>query len=123
MRYQKIVRELTIKDEEQSSRMYSLREIYRSGPDKKIPGLPKLFEIIKTEAREGKISNETAKTAISQLENINSKNTLKTVYILRDFKTQWHNRVLDLRKEDLLNTDEKLAMHLQSIGVGKILNK
>ncbi|MEM0135771.1 MAG: hypothetical protein QXU18_11220 [Thermoplasmatales archaeon] len=120
---QKIVRELTIKDEEQSSRLYSLREVYRSSPGKKIPGLPKLLEIIKTEVKEGKISKEIAKTTISQLESIASKNTLKTVYILRDFKTQWHNRVLDLRKEDLLNTDEKLAMHLQSIGVAKILNK
>ncbi|MEM0136315.1 MAG: hypothetical protein QXU18_14010 [Thermoplasmatales archaeon] len=119
----KIVRELAMKDEERSSRLYSLREVYGSSPDKKIPGFPKLLKIIKTEVKEGKISKETAKTTISQLENITSRNTLKTIYILRDFKTQWHNRVLNLRKEDLLNTDEKLAIHLQSIGVAKILNK
>ncbi|MEM3860722.1 MAG: hypothetical protein QW478_15230, partial [Candidatus Micrarchaeaceae archaeon] len=119
----KVVEGLTVKDEEKASRMYSLREVYRLNLDKKIPGLPKLLEIIKTEAREGKISEKTAETTISQLKNIASKDTLKTVYILRDFKTQWYNRVLDFRREDLLNTDEKLAMHLQSIGVGKILNK
>ncbi|MEM3859431.1 MAG: hypothetical protein QW478_08490 [Candidatus Micrarchaeaceae archaeon] len=74
---QKIVKELTIKDEEQSSRLYSLREVYMSSPGKKIPGLPKLLEIIKTEARDGRITEETAKTTISQLENVASKGTFK----------------------------------------------
>ncbi|MEM3907720.1 MAG: hypothetical protein QXZ17_12820 [Nitrososphaerota archaeon] len=120
---QKVVEGLTVKDEEKASRLYSLREVYRSSLDKKIPGLPHLLEIIKTEAREGKISEETERTSISELKSIVSKNMLKTVYILQDFKIQWHNRVLDLRKEDLLNIDEKLAMHLQSIGVAKILDK
>ncbi|MEM4067977.1 MAG: hypothetical protein QXV17_14075 [Candidatus Micrarchaeaceae archaeon] len=67
---QQIVRELTKKDEEKASRMYSLREVYRSGPGKKIPGLPKLLEIIKTEVKEGKVTREIAENVISQLETI-----------------------------------------------------
>ncbi|MEM4091057.1 MAG: hypothetical protein QXQ46_10045 [Thermoplasmatales archaeon] len=70
---QRIVKELTMKDEEKASRMYSLREIYRSSLDKKIPGLPKLLEIIKTEAKEGKISQEIAEGTITQLETITGK--------------------------------------------------
>ncbi|MEM3846074.1 MAG: hypothetical protein QXU98_10280 [Candidatus Parvarchaeota archaeon] len=70
---QQIVKELAMKDEEKISRLYSLREVYRSSPDKKIPGLPKLLEIIKTEAKEGKISQEIAEGTITQLETITGK--------------------------------------------------
>ncbi|MEM3907858.1 MAG: hypothetical protein QXZ17_13540, partial [Nitrososphaerota archaeon] len=70
---QKVVEGLTVKDEEKASRMYSLREIYRSCSDRKIPGLPKLLEIIKTEAKEGKISQEIAEGTITQLETITGK--------------------------------------------------
>ncbi|MEM4067646.1 MAG: hypothetical protein QXV17_12395 [Candidatus Micrarchaeaceae archaeon] len=70
---QKVVEGLTVKDEEKASRMYSLREIYRSCSDRKIPGLPKLLEIIKTEAKEGKISQEIAEGTITQLETITEK--------------------------------------------------
>ncbi|MEM3255648.1 MAG: hypothetical protein QW745_00760 [Thermoplasmata archaeon] len=118
----KIVRELAIKDEERTSRIYNLTQIYKADNNKRIPGLPRLLEIIRLEAWEGKISEETAKTAISQLEGITSKNKLKTIYILRNFKMRWKNRILVLQKKDLLNTDEKLVMHLQSISVAKILN-
>ncbi|MEM3193187.1 MAG: hypothetical protein QW292_14105 [Candidatus Parvarchaeota archaeon] len=120
---QGIIKQLGNKDEELPSRLYNLKEIYKADNSKPLYGLPQLVKIIRKEMEEGKITEQIAKITISRLKNIASKDTLKTVYILRDFKTQWHNRVLDLRKEDLLNTDEKLAMHLQSIGVAKILNK
>ncbi|MEM3860067.1 MAG: hypothetical protein QW478_11810 [Candidatus Micrarchaeaceae archaeon] len=119
----KIIKELAARDEERASRIYNFTQIYKADNRKRLYGLPQLVKIIKKEMEVGKITEQIAKITISQLENIASKDTLKTVYILRDFKTQWHNRVLDFRKEDLLNTDEKLAMHLQSIGVAKILDK
>ena len=53
-----IVRVLTERDEEKSSRIYSLREIYRADNSKKIPGLPKLLSIIKEETDKGLIAKD-----------------------------------------------------------------
>ncbi len=55
-----IVRVLTERDEEKSSRIYSLREIYRADNSKKIPGLPKLLSIIKEETDKGLIAKDMA---------------------------------------------------------------
>ena len=66
---QKIINELVKNDEEKSSRLYSLKEIYKLGQDKKIPGLPKLKEVIEREYKSGIISKEIAESALTQLDN------------------------------------------------------
>ncbi|MEM3192763.1 MAG: hypothetical protein QW292_11935 [Candidatus Parvarchaeota archaeon] len=70
---QGIVKQLANRDEEFSSRLYSLREIYKADNGKRIPGLPKLIEITMKEAKEEKITQETAESVISQLEAIAGK--------------------------------------------------
>ncbi|MEM0136505.1 MAG: hypothetical protein QXU18_14965 [Thermoplasmatales archaeon] len=70
---QGIVKQLANRDEEFSSRLYSLREIYKADNGKRIPGLPKLIEITMKEAKEEKITQETAENVISQLEAIAGK--------------------------------------------------
>ncbi|MEM0135522.1 MAG: hypothetical protein QXU18_09935 [Thermoplasmatales archaeon] len=70
---QQIVRELTMKDEERTSRIYNLTQIYKANNNRRIWGLPKLLEIIKTEAKERKISQEIAEGTITQLETIARK--------------------------------------------------
>jgi hypothetical protein len=66
---QKIINELVKNDEEKSSRLYSLKEIYKLGQNKKIPGLPKLKEVIEREYKSGIISKEIADSAMAQLDN------------------------------------------------------
>ena len=66
---QKIISELVKNDEEKTSRLYSLKEIYRLGQNKKIPGLPKLKEVIEREHKSGIISKEIADSAMTQLDN------------------------------------------------------
>lgn len=66
---QKIINELVKNDEEKSSRLYSLKEIYKLGQDKKIPGLPKLKEVIERENKSGIISREIADSAMTQLDS------------------------------------------------------
>ena len=66
---QKIISELVKNDEERSSRLYSLKEIYKLDQNKKIPGLPKLKEIIEREYKSGIISKEIADSAMTQLDN------------------------------------------------------
>ncbi len=70
---QKIISELTKQDEEKSSRLYSLKEIYKLDQDKKIPGLPKLKEIIEREYKSGIISEDIAESTISQLDNFHNE--------------------------------------------------
>jgi len=62
-----IVRELASKDEELSSRLYSVKEIYKANANKRIPGLPKLIEIIKEEVRDGELNQDIANSIISKL--------------------------------------------------------
>ena len=62
-----IVRELAKGDEELSSRLYTVKEIYRADKSKRIPGLPKLIEIIKEEVKDGKLSQDIADSIISKL--------------------------------------------------------
>jgi len=63
----KIVRDLAKGDEELSSRIYTVREIYRADNSKKIPGLPKLIEIIEKESKEGKLNSGLASSIIFKL--------------------------------------------------------
>jgi len=63
----KIVRELAKGDEELSSRLYTVKEIYKSDESKRIPGLPKLIEIINEEIRDGKLSPDIANSIIFKL--------------------------------------------------------
>jgi hypothetical protein len=65
---QKIINELVKNDEEKSSRLYSLKEIYKLDQNKKIPGLPKLKEIIEREYKSGIISKEIAESVTTQLD-------------------------------------------------------
>jgi len=62
-----IVRELAKGDEELSSRLYTVKEIYRANESKRIPGLPKLIEIINEEVRDGKLSSDIANAIIFKL--------------------------------------------------------
>jgi len=62
-----IVRELAKGDEELSSRLYTVKEIYKADKSKRIPGLPKLIEIIKEEVKDGKLSQDIADSIISKL--------------------------------------------------------
>ena len=62
-----VVRELAKGDEELSSRLYTVREIYKADESKRIPGLPKLTEIINEEVRDGKLSPDHANSIISKL--------------------------------------------------------
>jgi len=66
-----IVRELANKDEELSSRLYTLREIFKADDKKRIPGLPKLIEIINEEVRDGKLSSDIANSIIFKLKGGN----------------------------------------------------
>jgi hypothetical protein len=63
----RIVRELASKDEELSSRLYTIREIYKADESKRIPGLPKLIEIINEEVKDGKLSPDLANSIILKL--------------------------------------------------------
>jgi len=63
----KIVRDLAKRDEELSSRLYTVREIYKADESKRIPGLPKLIEIINEEVKDGKLSSDIAKSIIFKL--------------------------------------------------------
>jgi len=63
----KIVRDLAKRDEELSSRLYTVREIYKADESKRIPGLPKLIEIINEEVRDGKLSSDIANSIIFKL--------------------------------------------------------
>jgi len=62
-----MIRELAKGDEELSSRLYTVKEIYRADENKRIPGLPKLIEIINEEVRDGKLSSELANSIILKL--------------------------------------------------------
>jgi len=62
-----MIRELASKDEELSSRLYTVKEIYRADKSKRIPGLPKLIEIINEEARDRKLSSDIANSIILKL--------------------------------------------------------
>jgi len=66
-----IVRELAKGDEELSSRLYTVKEIYKADANKKIPGLPKLIEIIKEEVKDGKLSQDIANSIILKLKGGN----------------------------------------------------
>jgi len=66
-----IVRELAKGDEELSSRLYTVKEIYKADKSKRIPGLPKLIEIIKEEVKDGKLSQDIADSIISKLKGGN----------------------------------------------------
>jgi len=66
-----IVRELAKGDEELSSRLYTVKEIYRAGESKRIPGLPKLIEIINEEVKDGKLSSDLANSIILKLKGGN----------------------------------------------------
>ena len=68
-----IVRELAKGDEELSSRLYTVKEIYRADANKKIPGLPKLIEIIKEEVKDGKLSKDIANSIILKLKGADIK--------------------------------------------------
>jgi len=59
-----MIRELAKGDEELSSRLYTVKEIYRADKSKRIPGLPKLIEIINEEVRDGKLSSDIANSII-----------------------------------------------------------
>jgi len=61
------VRELAKGDEELSSRLYTVREIYKADESKRIPGLPKLIEIINEEVRDEKLSQDIADSIILKL--------------------------------------------------------
>jgi len=63
----RIVRELAKGDEELSSRLYTLKEIYKAGEGKRIPGMPKLIEIINEEVRDGKLNQDIANSIILKL--------------------------------------------------------
>jgi len=65
------IRELASKDEELSSRLYTVKEIYRANESKRIPGLPKLIEIINEEVRDGRLSSELANSIILKLKGGN----------------------------------------------------
>jgi hypothetical protein len=62
-----MIRELAKGDEELSSRLYTVKEIYRADENKRIPGLPKLIEIINEEVRDGKLNQDIANSIISKL--------------------------------------------------------
>jgi len=62
-----IVRELAKGDEELSSRLYTVKEIYKADANKRIPGLPKLIEVIQEEVRDGKLSRDIACSIILKL--------------------------------------------------------
>jgi len=66
-----MIRELANKDEELSSRLYTLKEIYRADESKRIPGLPKLIEIINEEVRDGRLSPDLANSIILKLKGGN----------------------------------------------------
>jgi len=61
------VRELAKGDEELSSRLYTVKEIYKADKSKRIPGLPKLIEIINEEVRDRKLSSDIANSIILKL--------------------------------------------------------
>jgi len=63
----RIVRELAKKDEELSSRLYTVKEIYKANESKRIPGLPKLIGIINEEVKDGKLSQDIANSIIFKL--------------------------------------------------------
>jgi hypothetical protein len=63
----RIVRELASKDEELSSRLYTVKEIYKADESKRIPGLPKLIEIINEEVKDGKLNQDIANSIILKL--------------------------------------------------------
>jgi len=63
----KIVRDLAKRDEELSSRLYTVREIFKADDKKRIPGLHKLIEIINEEVRDGKLNRDIANSIISKL--------------------------------------------------------
>jgi hypothetical protein len=67
----KIVRELAKGDEELPSRLYTVKEIYKADDKKRIPGLPKLIEIINGEAKDGKLSSDLANSIILKLKGGN----------------------------------------------------
>jgi len=62
-----MIRELANKDEELYSRLYTVKEIYRADESKRIPGLPKLIEIINEEVRDGKLNQDIANSIILKL--------------------------------------------------------
>ncbi len=66
----KIIKDLGSKDDELSSRIYTLREIYKADKSKKIPGLPKLLSIIKEETDKGFISKDTADEIDNKLREV-----------------------------------------------------
>jgi len=66
-----VIRELAKGDEELSSRLYTVKEIYRADESKRIPGLPKLIEIINEEVKDGKLSSELANSIVLKLKGGN----------------------------------------------------
>lgn len=71
------VKSLGKKDKELSSRLYSVKEVYRADVRKRISGLPKLLEIVRKEGKEGKITPEVANSTISNLSDFHSKSSKK----------------------------------------------
>jgi len=63
----KIVRDLAKRDEELSSRLYTVKEIYKADESKRVPGRPKLIEIINEEVKDGKLNQDIANSIISKL--------------------------------------------------------
>jgi len=66
-----MIRELAKGDEELSSRLYTVKEIYKADANKRIPGLPKLIGIINEEVRDGKLSSDIANSIIFKLKGGN----------------------------------------------------
>jgi len=62
-----MIRELAKGDEELSSRLYTVKEIYKADANKRIPGLPKLIGIINEEVKDGKLSPDIANSIIFKL--------------------------------------------------------
>jgi len=62
-----VVRKLAKGDEEFSSRLYTVKEIYKADESKRIPGLPKLIEVINEEVKDEKLSQDIANSIILKL--------------------------------------------------------
>lgn len=66
-----IVRALSSYDKTPAKTSWTIREVYNSKETERIPGLPKLIEIVNLIRRDGKISESTATGVIDTLEIIN----------------------------------------------------
>ena len=66
-----IVKALNPKDRTPGKTAATIREIYKSGKEKRVPGLPKLIEEIQKESRQGEIPAKVASATMDILERIN----------------------------------------------------